>query len=69
MKIQKEYFEHGFALHKVRSPKFTGHCSAWYFLDGKMVDARWTRRDGQERLIPIGTPMWRYLESFGLDLK
>jgi hypothetical protein len=71
MKIQKVTFEGGvfptksFALHKVTSPYFTGHCSAWYSCAGKLQDCEWIRRDGVHRMIPIGTPMYRYLESLG----
>jgi len=71
MKIQKVTFEGGvfptksFALHKITSPYFTGKCSAWYDAKGKLQDCEWIRRDGVHRIIPVGTPMYRYLESLG----
>jgi ribosomal protein L36 len=70
MKIQKVTFPAGgilgrFALHKVTSPYFTGHCSAWFDAKGKLQDCEWIRRDGVHRIIPVGTPMYRYLESLG----
>jgi hypothetical protein len=68
MKIQKVLFnegKQGFALHGITSPKFTGKCSAWYWSNGKMHGCEWIRRDGQSRLIPMLTPMYRYLESLG----
>ena len=72
MKIQKVTFPQGgifakgsFALHKVTSPYFTGHCSAWFSPQGKLEDCEWIRRDGVRRIIPLGTPMYRYLESLG----
>jgi hypothetical protein len=55
----------GFILHKVTSPQFTGKCSAWFDADGKLTDCEWIRRDGVHRIIPVGTPMYRYLESLG----
>lgn len=70
MKIQKISFDGGifepnsFVLHKITG-KFSGHCSAWYSADGKLEECYWIRRDGQSRLIPIGTPMYRFLESLG----
>ncbi len=51
-------------LHKVTG-KFTGHCSAWFGPDGTMFDCEWHRRDGQVRLIPPHSPMWRYLAAKG----
>ena len=54
----------GFALHKVTG-KFSGHCSAWYSAAGKLEDCEWIRRDGIHRMIPIGSPMFRFLESLG----
>jgi hypothetical protein len=71
MKIQKVTFNGGifakgsFALHKITSPYFTGKCSAWYFADGSLQDCEWIRVDGVHRMIPLGTPMYRYLESLG----
>jgi hypothetical protein len=69
MKIQKVTFPAGgilgrFALHKVTG-KFSGHCSAWFTGEGKIYDCEWIRRDGVHRIIPVGTPMYRYLESLG----
>ena len=71
MKIQKVTFPQGgifakgsFALHKITG-KFSGHCSAWYSADGKLEDCEWIRRDGVRRIIPLGTPMYRFLESLG----
>ena len=70
MKIQKVTFNGGcfqpnsFALHQITG-KFSGHCSAWYFADGTLTDSEWIRKDGTRRLIPLGTPMYRYLESLG----
>jgi hypothetical protein len=70
MKIQKVIFPGGvffaksFALHKITG-KFSGHCSAWFTSEGKMYDCEWIRRDGVHRRIPLGTPMYRYLESLG----
>ena len=70
MKIQKVIFEGGifsrggFALHKVTG-KFSGHCSAWFSPQGKLEDCEWIRVDGVHRRIPLGTPMYRYLESLG----
>ena len=70
MKIQKVTFNGGafqpnsFVLHQITG-KFTGHCSAWYSADGKLEDCEWIRRDGVHRMIPLGTPMYRYLESLG----
>jgi hypothetical protein len=70
MKIQKltfsgEIFPLGsFVLYQITGD-FSGHCSAWYDSDGKMTDCEWIRKDGTRRLIPLGTPMYRYLESLG----
>ena len=70
MKIQKVTFPGGvffaksFALHKITG-KFSGHCSAWYTSEGKMYDCEWIRVDGVHRRIPLGTPMYRFLESLG----
>jgi len=72
MNIQKVLFnegKQGFALHEITSPKFTGRCSAWYSCAGKLQDCEWVRRDGVQRMIPVGTPMYRYLESLGLIWK
>ena len=70
MKIQKVIFDGGiffpgsFVLHKITG-KFSGHCSAWYSVDGTLTDSEWIRKDGTRRLIPLGTPMYRLLESLG----
>lgn len=58
------FFAKSFALHKVTG-KFSGHCSAFFTSDGKMYDCEWIRVDGVHRRIPIGTPMYRLLESLG----
>jgi hypothetical protein len=58
------FFAKSFALHKVTG-KFSGHCSAWFTSDGKMYDCEWIRLDGVHRRIPIGTPMYKFLESLG----
>ena len=55
----------GFVLHGIKSPKFTGKCSAWFTSEGKIYDCEWTRRDGRVCLIPRYKPMWNYLESLG----
>ena len=68
--IQKLIFPGGifspgsFALHKITG-KFSGKCSAWFTSEGKMYDCEWIRKDGVHRRIPIGTPMYRLLESLG----
>ena len=69
--IQKVTFPNGgifeknsYALHKITGP-YTGHCSAWFGPDGTMFDCEWHRRDGQVRLIPPHSPMWRYLAAKG----
>ena len=76
--IQKVTFPQGgsFALHKITGklgfelgfaprPRFSGYCSAWFTSEGKMYDCEWIRRDGVHRSIPIGSPMYRFLESLG----
>ena len=68
--IQKLIFPGGifspgsFVLHKITG-KFSGKCSAWFDSEGKMTDCELIRKDGTRRLIPLGTPIYRFLESLG----
>lgn len=70
MKIEKltfsgEIFPLGsFVLYQITGD-FEGYCSAWYSDDGILTDSEWIRKDGNRRLIPLGSPMYLYLESLG----
>lgn len=48
--IQRQAFpDGGFVLHKIKDGSFSGHASAWYDKDGKLLDAEVRLSNGQTR--------------------
>lgn len=65
--IQHQIFSNGgFVLHKVQPHTInSGHCSAWYDAQGKLLDAEHFDRLRRARPVRVGGPTWQALQGYG----